>query len=164
VWYVHDNKIWHINPAVVTHIIERIEEWFGKMTVTRGKEHTFLGMPFAFNVDQTVSFSMKSYLEEAILDSKLNITKQAASAATKGLFNVDKSSTFLSNVEYETFHSIVAKLLYVSLRARPAIILSVSFLCTRVAATTIQDQKKLQRLLEYLHGTLDLILTLGTGR
>jgi hypothetical protein len=104
---------------------------------------------------------MNSYMEEAILDSKLFITKQAASPATKGLFEIDKTSPLLTKSESETFHSIVAKLLYVSIRARPDILLAVSFLCTRVAAPTVQDQKKLQRLLEYLHGTLDLTLTLG---
>jgi Reverse transcriptase (RNA-dependent DNA polymerase) len=34
------------------------------------------------------------------------------------------------------FHSVVAKLLYVSLRARPDILLAVSFLCTRVSKST----------------------------
>jgi hypothetical protein len=46
VWYVDDNKISHVNPAVVTYIIGKIEERFGKMTVTRGRDHTFLGMNF----------------------------------------------------------------------------------------------------------------------
>jgi hypothetical protein len=40
-WYVDDNKISHINPAVVTSVIERIEAQFGKMTVMRGREHVF---------------------------------------------------------------------------------------------------------------------------
>ena len=43
-WYVDDNKISHEDPKVVSMIIDRLEEHFGKMTVTRGKEHVFLGM------------------------------------------------------------------------------------------------------------------------
>jgi hypothetical protein len=45
-WYVDDNKISQVDPAVVTDIIEKIEELCGKMTVTRGKDHVFLGMRF----------------------------------------------------------------------------------------------------------------------
>ena len=44
VWYVDDNKISHINPSVVSDVIRQIEAKFGKMTVTRGLQHEFLGM------------------------------------------------------------------------------------------------------------------------
>jgi hypothetical protein len=40
-WYVDDNKISHVHPSVVSDIIKRIEDKFGKMTVTRGKERVF---------------------------------------------------------------------------------------------------------------------------
>jgi hypothetical protein len=43
-WYVDDNKISNVDPSVVTSIVEKIEERFGKMTVKRGKEHVFLRM------------------------------------------------------------------------------------------------------------------------
>ena len=39
--YVDDNKISHVDPNVVSMVIGRIEERFGKMTVTRGREHFF---------------------------------------------------------------------------------------------------------------------------
>ena len=42
-WYVNDNKISHIDSKVV-QIIKEIEDDFGKMTVKRGKKHTFVGM------------------------------------------------------------------------------------------------------------------------
>ena len=48
-WYVDDNKISHADPQVVTKVIENIEERFGKMTITRGKEHVFLGMNIRYN-------------------------------------------------------------------------------------------------------------------
>jgi hypothetical protein len=150
-----------VDPEVVTYIIGKIEERFGKMTVTRGDRHTFLGMNIFFPGDYTVTVTMKSYLQEAITDSGLNIGKVAASPAAKGLFDIKNDATLLPKTESEVFHSIVAKLLYVSLRARPDILLAVSFLCTRVSSPTTHDQMKLKRLLEYLYGTLDLTLTLG---
>lgn len=41
-WYVNGNKVSHAIPEAVTMIIEKIEAYFGKMTVTRGQEHAFL--------------------------------------------------------------------------------------------------------------------------
>jgi Reverse transcriptase (RNA-dependent DNA polymerase) len=80
-WYVDDNKISHVNPKVVDNIIQKIEEHFGKMTVMRGNEHVFLGMRVCFNGDATATISMQPYVEEAIKDSKMEITKQAATPA-----------------------------------------------------------------------------------
>jgi hypothetical protein len=43
-WYVDNTKISHTDEKVVSQVVERIERKFGKMTVTRGKKHVFLGM------------------------------------------------------------------------------------------------------------------------
>lgn len=72
-WYVDDNKISHVNPDVVTKVIGKIKERFGKMTVTRGKEHVFLGMSIRYTDKRTAVVTMKSYLNEAIEESGLNI-------------------------------------------------------------------------------------------
>jgi hypothetical protein len=45
---------------------------------------------------------------------------------------------------------VVAKLLYLSRRARPDIIVTVSFLCTRVKEPMVGDRDKLFHLLGYL--------------
>jgi hypothetical protein len=58
-WYVHDTKISHVDDNAVSHVIERIEDRFGEMTVTRGKGHVFLGMNINFNEDGTASIKMK---------------------------------------------------------------------------------------------------------
>jgi hypothetical protein len=58
-WYVHDTKISHVDDNAVSHVIERIEDRFGEMTVTQGKEHVFLGMNINFNEDGTASIKMK---------------------------------------------------------------------------------------------------------
>ena len=44
-----DNKVLHLKAEVVSNIIAKIEDHFGKMTVTRGDEHEFLGMSIVFN-------------------------------------------------------------------------------------------------------------------
>jgi hypothetical protein len=48
-WYVDDTKISHVDPEVVTRIIEKIEDRFGKMTVVRGKEHVLFRMKIRYS-------------------------------------------------------------------------------------------------------------------
>ena len=52
-------SIAHINPDIVTMIIGKIEDPFGKMTVTRGKEHVFLGMNIRYTENRTAIITMK---------------------------------------------------------------------------------------------------------
>ena len=162
VWFVDDNKISHKDPAVVRDVIHRIEAKFGTMTKTEGDEHEFLGMKLRFNREnKTVQVLMKSYLDEAIQQSQLDVRRTAATPATKNLFEVDGQAAPLSPTERDRFQSVVCKLLYVALRGRPDILLAVVFLASRVAKATLEDQTKLKRLLEYLYGTYDLALVLG---
>ncbi|KAL7571750.1 hypothetical protein ACA910_002845 [Epithemia clementina (nom. ined.)] len=56
---------------------------------------------------------------------------------------------------------IVAKLLYVAHQGWPDLQPTIPLLCTPVAKSTEEDWGKLQRLLQYLAGTLDLKLHLG---
>jgi len=139
-WYVNDNKISHVDDTVVTDIIEKIEVKFGKMTVTRGKHHVFLGMDITFNDNNgTFTILIKKYLKEAIADSGMDASKVAPTPAKKDLFTVDDGSEQLDKRQGETFHSIVAKLPYVSKRARTGTQSSIAFLCTRVSCSTEQD-------------------------
>ena len=161
-WYVDDTKISHANPTIVSQVIEQLEERFGKMSVTRGKNHVFLGMSITYTPHGTAEILMRDYLEEAIVaESKLDIKRSASSPARRDLFEIDDNSDLLTKDDAETFHRVVAKLLYVSIRARGDILLPISFLCTRVSKCTTQDRSKLKRVLEYLNGTLHYKYILG---
>ena len=154
-WYVDDTKISHVDPTVVTSIINNIEERFDKMTVTRGMEHTFLGMNIKYTGQGTAIITMKQYLKEAIAESGMEITRDAATPARKCLLEVDNASPKLTTKEAEVFHSVVAKLLYVSIRGRADLLLAIAFLCTRVSKSTQQDKAKLKRVLQYIRGSLN---------
>ena len=104
---------------------------------------------------------MREYLEEAIDEFGEPITKTATSPAKRDLFVIDENSKELSDGKGEIFHSVTAKLLYVSKRGRLDIQLAISFLCTRVMVCTEHDWLKLKRVLEFLKGTLDNFLVLG---
>ena len=140
-WYVEDTKISHVlDRKVVTKIIGKLEEHFDTMTVTRGKEYVFLGMLKTRDANErTAVISMKEHLNEAIAESEMKITQTASSPATKSLFKVDEPAKRLGAHESKVFHSVVAKLLYVSIRARVDLLLAIAFLCTRVSKSTLQE-------------------------
>ena len=123
------------------------------MTKTHGDEHEFLGIKLHFNrQDKTVQVLMKSYIDEAIQQSQLDVKRTAATPATKGLFEIDPDATRLDSPESDRFRSVVCKLLYVALRGCPDILLAVVFLTSRVSKAALQDKVKLKRLLVYSNG------------
>jgi len=162
-WYVDDAKISHKDPSVVDNIIVMLEDVFGKMTVTRGASHTFVGMDICLRKDGSLSIMMKGYLQEAVEAFNEDINTLARTPAKGTLFNedTDEYEELLSEDKAERFHHIVAKLLYVSKRARIDIDLAISFLCTRVASPTKGDWAKLRRVLQYLKGTMDMPRIIG---
>ena len=82
----------HADANVVTDVIEKVEEKFGKMTVTRGKEHRFLGMNIALQEDGTMKIGMKNYVKEAIEDFGEDVSNHAATPAKRDLLEIDKQS------------------------------------------------------------------------
>ena len=124
-WYVDDTKISHVDEKVVSSVIQKIEERFGKMVVTRGKVHNFVGMDVTFKENGTVEIIMKDYIAECFEAFGEPIDKDANTPAKNHLFEVVEAPP-LDNDKMEVFHHIVAKLLYVSKRARVDIDLAVS--------------------------------------
>ena len=154
VFYVDDNKISHRDPEVVSQVIREIETYFGKLKVNRGNKHDYLGMNIVFK-DGKVEVEMKDQIREAIQwYGELSNAKPPTPAA-KHLFMTNENAEVLEASVSEKFHSVVAKLLYISKRARPDIEPTVAFLCTRVSCPDVDDWKKLGRLLSYLKNTID---------
>ena len=67
----------------------------------------------------------------------------------------------MNKKQAETFHTIVAKGVFVVKRARPDIQTTIAYLCTRVSKPTEGDWSKLVRLIKYLNGTKNMVVTLG---
>jgi hypothetical protein len=66
----------------------------------------------------------------------------------------------LSNEDAKYFHTMTAKLLFLSKRARPDLQQAVAFLTTRVRGPDTDDYKKLSRVIKYLRSDPHLPLTL----
>jgi hypothetical protein len=86
------------------------------------------------------------------------------SPGTKNTFIVESDSSLLGEEDRKMFHKKTAQLLYLAKRARPDVLTVVSFLCTRVQSATVEDQRKLMRVLGYITGTAQQVLVLrATG-
>jgi hypothetical protein len=132
-----------VAPNVVSSVIKKLESVFGKMTVTRGREHTFLSMHGCFT-DNRAIITIKSCLAESIQESGLDIVHEASTPARKNLFEVDPESPPLDKKRAKVSHSVLAELLYVATRACLDILLSVGSLCLRVSKSTAEDEAKLK--------------------
>ena len=169
VWHVDDCKLSHIDPKVNDAFIEVLRDEYesifkdasGKMTVSRGKKHTYLGMQLDYAVPGQVSITMLGYIQE-ILDlfdkEAPKCTGTKTSAAPLDLFRVRPESTKLSPAQKDTFHSLVAKILFATKRARPDTGTSISFFTTRVREPDGDDWSKLVHLMKYIRGTKDMPL------
>ena len=167
VWYVDDNKVSHDDPEVVTEVIELMKGHFGDLTVTRGNKHRFLGMNITIHPQQKIEIEMKDQLQEAI-DMFIRSDGDEAievvtSPATRRLREVDPNCEPLSEDKKDAFHSIVAKLLWIMKRARPDLETAISYLCTRVTKSDIDDWGKLKRVIAYIKSTIEDVRIIGAN-
>jgi len=142
------------------------------MKIHRGKVHKYLGMSLDFSHKGQCHVTMYDYLDgireafDAAVkkhgDGFIPVTKQRfKTPAPDNLFVVNEDCEKLSEAASADFHTIVAKTLYVTKRARPDTCLAIAFLTTRVRAPDTDDWDKLCHLMEYLRGDRDRPLILG---
>jgi Reverse transcriptase (RNA-dependent DNA polymerase) len=168
-WHVDDLKISHLDSTVVDHIIDLMDEEFGKetpLTKSRGKVHEYLGMKFDFQDNGAVTVDMSEYVKTIIADMPADMLGKAPTPAANHLFAVRQTGVKLDKGNSDVFHRIVMQLQHLSQRGRPDIRTAVSFLCKRTSAPDEDDYKKLTRTMRYLQATVYLKLTLesdGSG-
>ena len=158
-FHVDDLMITSEDSQAVEEFLVYLKQVYKTITVNRGPVQNYIGMTFTFDPANTVVISMDGYVNDII--KSYDVQKRAQSPATADLFDVNDDSKPLSKSDKETFHSRVAKLLYLAKRSRPDILLAISFLTTRVQSPNVKDMEKLDRVLAYLLETRDLTLTLG---
>jgi hypothetical protein len=163
-WHVDDLKIYHVEASVITDVLGKLSEEFGKeapLTITRGKIHDYLGMTLEYSTPGKVKITMVDYIEKMLRGVPDDMDNEAATPAPNHLFEVNEDDPEkLDEDKAITFHHNVAKLLFLCKRARPDIQAPVAFLCTRVKDPDADDYKKLGRTMKYLRGTLNMPLTL----
>jgi hypothetical protein len=142
---------------VVDSVYGQLQERYKEVKIQRGPKVSYLGMTLDFSVRGKAKCTMEGYVSDLL--RVCEVSGRATSPAAEDLFEV-QDSPLLTPGKREQFHSSVAKLLYLAKRVRPDLLVSVSFLATRVKCATEQDYRKLDRTLRYLNATSDLGLTL----
>ena len=83
-------------------------------------------MQFQF-YDKYLTVDMIHFIEKLLAD--VNQFTHYKRPATKNIFSVDETANALNEKERKEFHTLVAKIFFLSKRARPEISTASSFLC-----------------------------------
>ena len=117
-WHVDDIMVSHVDKSVVEGIISQFNSEYGveaPLTITRGKIHDYLGMKIDFSTPGQVKFTMDPYIDTLIQEIPEDLVHGPASTpAGQHLFQANQARG-----KRETFHHLVAKLLYLSKQTRP---------------------------------------------
>ena len=132
--------------------------------MSRVKVHEYLGITLYYSVKGQVNITILDYINEILecldkAEPKSSGTK--SSAVPLNLFVVDEYCEKLSKEKVETFHKIVANMLFSTKRARPDTGTAVSCLTTRVIDPDQSDWMKMVHLFKYVRGTKDLPLIIS---
>ena len=161
-WHVDDLKISHKDAGEVTKMTTYLEYIYGPMTEKRGKKNIYLVMGMECTERRAFKISMTRYIDEAFDEFSKDVTTLVVSPAEESLLKTNKSGKYLIEERAILFHRRVAKLLFVSKRARSDIHPTISFLTTRVLDLDEDDRKNLQHMLQYPHGACKMALHLNS--
>eukprot|EP01040_Poterioochromonas_malhamensis_P011620 gene11620-12678_t len=98
----------------------KLKRVYGTINIHEEDIVDYLGMDFDYSIPGIVKISMKSMIEQILED--FPTTDVSRTPASAELFQVDENSPLLDDERKESFHSLVAKLLYMAKRARPDIL------------------------------------------
>ena len=109
-----------------------------------------------------VKLSMQGYINEIMkhIDISKISNKNVTCPHTSELFKINYDSKQLSEKQKKLFHTITAKLLYLSKRVRPDISVDVAFFTRRVNDPNEDDLRKLVKCMLYLNYTKEKCLIL----
>ena len=159
-FHVDDLLITCADQVMIDAMEKMLKDNFTAITINKGDKHSYLAMNM--EVDKTgIRLDMIAYIKKCL--EGRNIGRKASSPATDDLFDVPEDGVPLGEDERKTFHSDVAKLLYLAKRTRGQILTAVSHLSGRVKGPTDDDQRKLDRVFAYLSGTVDEVMHLKLG-
>ena len=139
------------DESSLSWLIEELKNKFAEVKGCVRDDFSYLGMHVHNNhKERVVEVSMEGYEDE--LSRYADVTGVRATPAAANLFEPGTTAP-LSPRDLSHFHTMVAKLLYLSCRTRPQIATAVSYLTTRVTCANEGDQHKLDRVLMYINGT-----------
>jgi len=149
--FVDDLKIIAEDEKMIDDVHKVLVIKYKEVKIAKGDVLDYLGMVWDYKTPYEVSISMPKYMEELLENGpEKDHRKTAKSPAANDLLKIGDSE-ILNFQDKVRFHSETAKLLYLAKRIKPELLLSVSFLASRVQSPTTQDFEKLKRVFQYIH-------------
>ena len=138
-FHVDDLLITSINEESIDELISNLSKDFEcELVAKSGPEVSYLGMTLDFSNEKYVEIRMERCIDELVgVFEKL---REFATPAGGNLLSIGDGA-LLADDKKALFHSLVAKALYISKRARPDIAVAVNFLTRRVSCPTTVDWK-----------------------
>ena len=143
--HMNNLKFSHVDPAVVTDIIWRLNDKYGQrtpMVSTHGKIHEYLGMTIDFTDTDKIEITIYDYVNEMVSKLPTKIIGESATPVSNHLFEIrddDDANQLLTPKLSEEFHHLVAKTIFLSKQAQPDLQTAVVFLTTRVKSPNNND-------------------------
>jgi hypothetical protein len=164
-WHVDDLKSSHVDPKVNDHFAIWCENTYGSddlghVKVVRGKVHDYLAMILDFTQDGALKIDMKYYIEGMLEEFPYDIKSTKTTPWTDKLLNFQKDAKKLEEARRTSFHTVVMKAMFLCKRARPDIEPAIAFLSSRVKEPNEGDWTKPLRVMGFLKGTVNDVLTL----
>ena len=126
--------------------------------------HDYLRMKLDYSEKKKIKIDMKDYVK-GMFESfhiKFKEDETATVSAGEDIFGQKSSNEKkLQNDKTAAFHTTVAQGLFLTKRGRTDIHTGIAFQCSQVQDPNEEDWEKLIRLMNYLNGTKDLVLTLS---
>ena len=160
--HVDDLLITCVSQEYINDLIDVLTSKYKDIHVVAGKEVGYLGLWFNFNFEGEVRITAPGFTNDLL--SKCRKPGFAVTPATENLFLVRNDvMPPISQEDKNYFHSYVAKLLYISKRTRPDILVATLLLTTRVNCSDSDDMSKLHRILSYINSTPERGIVLRIG-
>ena len=116
-------------------------------------------MTFEFSKEGRVKLTMEGFVQD-LIEGCNDVLGTAITPARPNLFTLpNESDSPFPDKLLERFHSITAKLLYLSKRTTPDILTAVAFLTKRLLKPLRDDYDKLTRTIQYIRGSQHTGLT-----
>jgi hypothetical protein len=164
-WHVDDVKSSHVDSKVNDNFHIWCEKMYGSnkvghVKVIHGKVHDYLAMILNFSIPGAMKLDMRYYIKQMIKDFGYDIKSIKTNPWTEKLFKVNKESKNVDEERRAIFHTFVMKVMFLCKRARPDTNPVIGFLSSRVKEPNEGDRNKLLKVMGFLKGTIDDVLTL----
>ena len=165
--YVDDLKMTCVDKAAVIEFEKILLNTYGQFRTCTDRIVAYLGCMWDYTEPGFVKVSQAGMIQDLVTaredyhtDRGLTLTGKPNSPAAPHLFDRTVDCDLLSDAQAKVFHTHTATAIYLCTHSRHDIVLTVGELCKRVKAATIEDDKKLDRLICYLRETRDKKLRL----